>query len=81
VRAFVLVNTITGLEEEVLKQLKKLRFVKEVHRVYGVYDTVVTVEFEKAEDLEDVVFGGIRHMKGVQFTLTIPTVKGFNKKS
>jgi DNA-binding Lrp family transcriptional regulator len=55
--------------------------VKEVHRVYGVYDTVVTVEFEKAEDLEDVVFGGIRHMKGVQFTLTIPTVKGFNKKS
>ncbi|MFQ5762377.1 MAG: Lrp/AsnC family transcriptional regulator [Candidatus Bathyarchaeia archaeon] len=75
--AFVMINTDTGREEDVLKKLKKLSNVKEVYTVYGVYDIVVKVEAESMEKLKENVFANIRRIEEVRSTLTMIVTHGF----
>ena len=75
-RAFVLINTEAGMEQDVVNQLKNMKSVKEAYTVYGVYDAVAYVEAEKVEDLKNAVSYDIRKLNGVRSTVTMMIAEG-----
>lgn len=70
-KAFVLINTEVGMEQEVVNQLKTMKNVKEAYTVYGVYDAVAFLEAEKIEDLKNAVSYDVRKLNGVRSTVTM----------
>ena len=72
-RAFVLVNTDMGSEDEIQSELKKVERIVGVYQVYGVYDAVVEVEAESDQKLKEIIFSRIRVLKHVRSTLTLTT--------
>ena len=60
--AFVLVNSETGVEDEVLERLKRIGAVKEAYRVRGVYDIIAKVEAETPDDLRETITRSIRRI-------------------
>ena len=75
-KAFVLINTEAGMEQDVVNQLKNMKSVKEAYTVYGVYDAVAYVEAEKVEDLKNAVSYDIRKLNGVRSTVTMMIAEG-----
>lgn len=75
-RAFVLINTEAGMEQDVVDQLKKMKTVKEAYTVYGVYDAVAYVEAEKVDELKNAVSYEIRKLNGVRSTVTMMVAEG-----
>ena len=69
--AFVLINTETGSESEVLGALKKIDAVEEAYLVYGVYDVVAKVGADTMEKLKETVTWHVRHLDKVRSTLTM----------
>jgi DNA-binding Lrp family transcriptional regulator len=74
--SYVLINTETGFEDEVLKGLKKMPNIKEAYVVYGVYDIVAKLEAEDLNKLKELVALGIRRLEKVRSTLTMIVVVG-----
>ncbi|MCW3999262.1 MAG: Lrp/AsnC ligand binding domain-containing protein [Candidatus Bathyarchaeota archaeon] len=68
--AYILINTETGLEFDVARELRRIEGVKEVSPVYGAYDIVVKVSSENAEDLKRIVTWQIRKLSSIKATLT-----------
>lgn len=75
-RAYVLINTEAGLEQEVVKELKTMKSVKEAYTVYGVYDAIALVEAEKIDELKNVVSYELRKINGVRSTVTMMVAEG-----
>ncbi len=73
--AFVLINTETGAEDHVLRQLKTISEVKEAYVSYGVYDLVVKVRADTMEALKEIVSFKIRRLEKVRSTLTLMAVE------
>jgi|UniRef100_A0A7C4BBM9 DNA-binding Lrp family transcriptional regulator len=73
-KAFVLINTEIGAEDEVLAQIKNIEEVKEAYIVYGIYDLFAKVEAESIEKLKDVVSSKIRRLPKVKSTITMIVV-------
>ncbi len=73
-KAFVLINTDLGSEDELVSELRKIRGVVGVYQVYGVYDVVADVEAESEQMLKEVIFSRIRGLKHVRSTLTLTTI-------
>lgn len=69
--AFVLINTETGAEREILEELKMIKEVKEAHRIHGVYDVIVQVEADSVEMIKDVLVHKIRNLNKLRSTLTM----------
>ena len=69
-RAYVLINTDAGAENEVLDALKAIQAVVEAHMVYGVYDIIARVETQTMEDIKNVVSWQIRRLDRVSSTVT-----------
>ena len=74
-RAFVLINTDAGAENEVLEALKAIQEVMEAHLVYGVYDIISRVETENMEELKNAVSWKIRRLDKVRTTITTRCVE------
>jgi DNA-binding Lrp family transcriptional regulator len=74
--AFVLLNTETGTENEVLEGLKKIEAVKEAYIVYGVYDVVAKVGADTMEKLKEIVTWNVRRLDKVRSTLTMIIIEG-----
>ena len=74
--AFVLINTETGSESEVLDELRKINEVKESYMVYGVYDVVATVSADTMEKLKEIVTWKVRRLDKVRSTLTMIVIEG-----
>ena len=72
-KAFVLVNTDLGSDDELQSELKKVVGVVGVYQVYGVYDLLVEVEAESDQKLKETIFSRIRVLKHVRSTLTLTT--------
>ena len=72
-RAFVMVNSDLGSEDDLQSELKKVDGVVGVYQVYGVYDMVVEVEAESDQKLKEILFSRIRSLKHVRSTLTLTT--------
>jgi len=75
-KAFVLINTEAGLEQEVVNHLKTMKNVKEAHTVYGVYDAIAFVEAEKIDELKNIVSYELRKINGVRSTVTMMVAEG-----
>lgn len=75
-KAFVLINTEVGMEQEVVNQLKAMKYVNEAYTVYGVYDAVAFVEAEKMDELKNAVSYDIRKLNGVRSTVTMMVAEG-----
>jgi DNA-binding Lrp family transcriptional regulator len=69
--AFLLLNTETGLEAEVMKGLKDLDEVKEAYMLDGTYDVIVRMETATMQELKDAVDWKIRRLESVHSTLTM----------
>ena len=70
-KAFVLLNSETGLEKEVFEKINAFSSVKEIFSLYGVYDIIILVEEQDMNQLKETIFHRIRLIKGVKATLTL----------
>jgi DNA-binding Lrp family transcriptional regulator len=68
--AIVLMMLEPDTESEVLKQLRTIPHVSEAHFLYGPYDAYVRAEAKTTGELEKLVLGNIRTIKGVRSTIT-----------
>ena len=73
--SFVLINTETGFETDVLKELKKVEGVDEASAVYGVYDIVARVKADTMDRLKEIITWRIRRLDKVRSTLTMIVVE------
>ena len=67
----MLLNTETGSEADVLRELTKIAGVTEAGLVYGVYDIVLRIELSSLDELKQTVTWKIRKMDFVTATQTI----------
>ena len=74
--AFVLINTDTGCENEVLDELRKIDAVKESYMIYGVYDIVAKVGADTMERLKEIVTWNVRRLDKVRSTFTMIIIEG-----
>ena len=68
--AFVLINTETGSEQEVLDELRKIDAVKESYLVYGVYDIVAKIGADTMDKLNEIVTW-VRSLDKIRATITL----------
>jgi DNA-binding Lrp family transcriptional regulator len=70
--AYVLINTATGSEDKVLKELRKIKGIMEVHTLYGVHDIIAKVELQdRGDKLKEDMVWKIRRINEVQSTTTL----------
>jgi len=69
--AFVLINTESVSEADVLKDLKKVEGVDEAFIVYGVYDVIARVKADRMDKLKEIVTQHIRRLDKIRSTLTL----------
>ncbi|MFP3263120.1 MAG: Lrp/AsnC ligand binding domain-containing protein [Nitrososphaeria archaeon] len=74
-KAYVLINTEMGKEEDVLKALKQLPYVTEAHMVYGVYDIIAKVEADSLERVKETISSRMRRLEHVRSTLSIIVIE------
>jgi DNA-binding Lrp family transcriptional regulator len=70
-RAFVLIQTVPGRVEGVLRTMRRLEAVHSVDSVTGPYDIVAMVEVDTLKELAQVVSGTIGGIRGVSRTYTL----------
>jgi DNA-binding Lrp family transcriptional regulator len=73
--AFVLINTETGSESEVVEALKKIDAVTEAYMVFGVYDVVAKVKDDTMDKLKEIVTWQVRRLDKVRSTLTMIVIE------
>jgi DNA-binding Lrp family transcriptional regulator len=70
--AFVLINTATGSEDKVVRELKKMEGIVEVHTLYGMHDIIAKVKItDKPDKLKEDIVWKIRRINEVQRTATL----------
>ena len=74
VRAYVLINTDPGVEEEFLEQIRAIEGVKKAESVYGMYDFVAEVEADTMEKLKEIITWKIRRLENVRSSVTLVVV-------
>jgi len=74
-KAFVLINTDTGLEKLVHEELKSLEGIRAVYDLYGEYDLMAVVEQENDKDVAEVVSWELRKIRGIRSTNTMVVAK------
>jgi DNA-binding Lrp family transcriptional regulator len=70
-RAFVLIQTVPGRVEGVLRTLHRMEAVKTADSVTGPYDIVAMVKVDTLKELSHVVSGTIGGVRGVTRTYTL----------
>jgi len=70
-KAYVLLTTDLGCEQEVCNELISIPEVKEAYTLYGVYDLIVDIESDDSENLKDVIHRRIRCLDKVRSTITM----------
>lgn len=73
--AYVLFNTESGSEEQVLNDIRKFGNISEASISYGVYDIIVKVETETDKDLKELVTFKLRRIHNVRSTLTLRIIE------
>lgn len=74
-RAFVLLNTEIGSENQVLQTLQSLPGVEEAYLVYGVYDLIANIYSDDMDTLKNVIMTRIRQLDRVRSTLTMIVIE------
>lgn len=73
--AFILLNTETGAESEVLGALKNIELVEEAYMVFGVYDIMAKVKADTMGKLKEIVTQRLRTLDKVRSTLTVMAIE------
>jgi DNA-binding Lrp family transcriptional regulator len=76
VKAYVLIKTVSGNEDEVIKELLKLSVTEEAHKVFGPYDIVVEVRGRDMEAIVDILLTKIRPISGILETQSLLVIDG-----
>jgi DNA-binding Lrp family transcriptional regulator len=74
ISAYVLIEVEPGLDNKVLEAVKKLDGVSEAYFVMGSYDIIAVIKDASQSDLKYKVSKGIRSLKGVRHTYTLPVM-------
>ena len=74
-KAFVLINSELGIEEELAKKLSAIQNITQVNLVYGNYDMIAKVEANTLKKVKDIITWKIRHLAEVKSTLTMIAVE------
>lgn len=74
-KAFVLINTETGVEPLLQEEIKSLEGVKEVYQLFGEYDILAVVEESNEKDVQKTVSWELRKIKGIRGTNTMIVAK------
>jgi DNA-binding Lrp family transcriptional regulator len=72
-KAYVLVDTELGYEEQVVKELENIDGITNKYIVYGIHDIIVEIETENMDDIKKIVFEKIRPLRYVKKTITLTT--------
>lgn len=72
-KAYVLLDTELGCEEQVLSELGTFEGIQNKYIVYGIHDIIVEIESENVDDIKKLVFEKIRPLKYVKNTSTLIT--------
>lgn len=70
-RAYVLIQTVPGRVEGIIRTLQRMPAVRTVDSVTGPYDIVALVEVSKIRDFSHLVAGSIGGLRGVTRTTTL----------
>lgn len=70
VAAYLLINTSTGKESDVVNALNKIDSVKHAHVVTGLHDAIAYVQGNDLNDLKSIIIKDIRAVDGIQRTVT-----------
>ena len=73
-KAFVLIETAPGKNNEVVAAVRQLEGVKSVNIVTGPYDIIAIVEGETLSDIGDLITGKIHPVTGISRTVTCLTI-------
>jgi DNA-binding Lrp family transcriptional regulator len=76
--AYVMINTLPGMERPVLDEISQLPGVVSVEGVYGEFDLIVRLEVPVGNTV-DFVITKIRKISGVKSTRTVSTIDGERK--
>lgn len=74
-KAFVLINSDTGVEKLLHQEIKSLDGVKEVYELYGEYDILAIVEDKDEKEVQRIVSWELRKIKGIRSTNTMVVAK------
>ena len=75
VKAFILMNVNTGMEDEVCKELVKFVEVEEVATIYGEYDAILKVKVKDMNHLDEFIVQKLRAMPNIFLTATMIIAK------
>lgn len=70
-KLYVFVRTEYGLKSKVMGEVSKLKGVFEVIPVHGEYDLLLKAEVKSLNDLNELVYNGVRRIKGIVSTATM----------
>jgi DNA-binding Lrp family transcriptional regulator len=76
--AYVMINTLPGMERKVLDEIADIPGVISVEGVYGDFDLIVRVEVPVGTGIEQVV-NEIRKTPGLKTTRTVSSIEGERK--
>jgi len=74
ISAYVLIEVEPGSDKKVLEEVRKLDGVSEAYFVMGNYDIIAVIKDASQFDLKYKVSKGIRRLKGVRHTYTLPVI-------
>ncbi|MEN8172406.1 MAG: Lrp/AsnC ligand binding domain-containing protein [Chloroflexota bacterium] len=69
-KAYVLINAVTGEVRDVVRQLRRVEKVTEANLTFGPYDAVAIVEADDIDKVGMIVYQEIQPIPGVIDTLT-----------
>jgi DNA-binding Lrp family transcriptional regulator len=74
-RAFVLINTGSGVDDDILvDQLKKIEGISEAYRIYGIYDILVKIEARTIEQIREVIGRKLKNIRNIKSTITMVAI-------
>jgi DNA-binding Lrp family transcriptional regulator len=74
-RAFVLINTDYGVDDDILvDQLKKIEGISEAYRIYGIYDILVKIEARTIEQIREVIGRKLKNIRNIKSTITMVAI-------
>jgi DNA-binding Lrp family transcriptional regulator len=76
--AYVMVNTLPGMEKQALDEIADIPGVVSVEGVYGEFDLIVRVEVPVGNSVDPVI-NKIRKTPGIKATRTVSSIDGERK--
>jgi DNA-binding Lrp family transcriptional regulator len=73
--AYIMINTLPGMEKPVLNEIAQIPGVVSVEGVYGEFDLIARVDVPLGNTV-DLVINEIRKVQGIKSTRTISSIEG-----